>query len=101
MNTLPATIHDDHNGLTYTMASDVDLPDFEIETGEAFGKYGSPIFGRTPIRLVYPFDFEREADRRPVRNRQAQRLLDQMIPQMAKRAGINEAMKESENGLAG
>ena len=34
MNTLPATIHDDHNGLTYTMAGDVDLPDFEIETGE-------------------------------------------------------------------
>ena len=94
---LPKHIHDEKNGLDYTLHGDYYLPDLEVDPGYPLGKYGM-------VRLDYLkehrpglytrlllggglYDDLHQADV------QAQHLLDTMIPQMAKDAGVTERMK--------
>lgn len=100
MNTLPSKVHDSQNGLNYTLVGDYYRPDIEIEVSQPLGKYGR-------ARMKYPkehrpglysrlflsgklYDDLHEADS------EAQRLLDEMIPQMAAAAGINEDLKAAD-----
>lgn len=100
MNTLPSRIHDSKNGLDYTLVGDYYLPDLEIESSQPIYKYGR-------LRLEYLkehrpglysrlllsgklYDDLNEVDA------EAQRLLDQMIPQMAAEAGVDEELKTAD-----
>ena len=97
MNTLPSRIHDSTNGLDYTLVGDYYLPDLEIESSQPLGK-----FGRARMKYLKEhrpglysqlllsgklYDDLHEVDA------EAQRLLDQMIPQMAAAAGVDEKLK--------
>lgn len=94
---LPKHIHDEKNGLDYTLRGDYYLPDLGVEPGYPLGKYGM-------VRMQYLkehrpglytrlllssklYDDLHQVDA------QAQHLLDTMIPQMAKDAGVTERMK--------
>ena len=100
MNTLPSKVHDSQNGLNYTLVGDYYLPDLEIESSQPIGK-----FGRARMKVLQEhrpglysrlllsgklYDDLHEADS------EAQRLLDEMIPQMAAAAGINEDLKAAD-----
>lgn len=100
MNTLPSKVHDSQNGLNYTLVGDYYRPDIEIEVSQPLGKYG-----RTRMKYLKEhrpglysrlflsgklYDDLHEADS------EAQRLLDEMIPQMAAAAGINEDLKAAD-----
>lgn len=100
MNTLPTKIHDSTNGLDYTLVGNYYLPDLEIESSQPIGK-----FGRARMKVLKEYrpglysrlllsgklyDDLNEVDA------EAQRLLDQMIPQMAAEAGINEDLKAAD-----
>ena len=39
-NDLPMHIHDEENGLDYTLHGDYYLPDIEVDPGQSIGKYG-------------------------------------------------------------
>ena len=39
-NELPLHIHDERNGLDYTLHGDYYLPDIEVDPGQPIGKYG-------------------------------------------------------------
>ena len=93
----PRHIHDEKNGLDYTLHGDYYLPDLEVDPGYPLGKYGMArmdylkehrpgLYSRLLLsgRL---YDDLHQADV------QAQHLLDTMIPQMAKDAGVTERMK--------
>ena len=94
---LPQHIHDEKNGLNYTLHGDYYLPDLGVETGYPLGKYGMArmeyLQEHRPglyTRLLLSgklYDDLHQADI------QAQHLLDTMIPQMAKDAGVTEQMK--------
>ena len=100
MNTLPSKIHDYNNGLDYTLVGDYYIPDFKPFEVPPLGKYGR-------IRLRYLkehrsctytalllsgklYDDLHDADET------AQRMLDQLIPQMVKDADVTEEMKASD-----
>ena len=100
MTNLKACIHDENNGLNYTLCGDYYLPDLEIGSVYPLGKYGR-------LRLQYL------KENRPglytelllsgklngvlhQTDLQASRLLDTMIPQMAKDAGVTEKLKASD-----
>lgn len=100
MNTLPSRIHDSTNGLNYTLIGDYYLPDLEIESSQPIGK-----FGRARMKVLKKYrpglysrlllsgklyDDLNEVDA------EAQRLLDQMIPQMAAEAGVDEKLKTAD-----
>ena len=85
MNTLPSRVHDSQNGLNYTLVGDYYLPDLVIESSQPIGK-----FGRARMKVLKLYDDLNEVDA------EAQRLLDQMIPQMAAEAGINEDLKAAD-----
>ena len=100
MNALPSKIHDSKNGLDYTLVGDYYLPDLEVESSQPIGK-----FGRARMKYLKEhrpglyswlllsgklYDNLNEVDA------EAQRLLDQMIPQMAAEAGINEDLKAAD-----
>ena len=100
MNALPSKIHDSKNGLDYTLVGDYYLPDLEIESSQPISK-----FGRARMKVLKEhrpglysrlllsgklYDDLNEVDA------EAQRLLDQMIPQMAAEAGINEDLKAAD-----
>lgn len=100
MNTLPSRVHDSQNGLNYTLVGNCYLPDLEIESSQPIGK-----FGRARMKVLKEYrpglysrlllsgklyDDLNEVDA------EAQRLLDQMIPQMAAAAGINEDLKAAD-----
>lgn len=100
MNTLPSKIHDSKNGLDYTLVGDYYLPDLEIESSQPIGKYGRArmkylkehrpgLYSRLLLSGKL-YDDLHEADS------EAQRLLDEMIPQMAAAAGINEDLKAAD-----
>ena len=100
MSNLSKLIHDDKNGLDYTLHGDYYLPDLGVEPGYPLGKYGM-------IRMQYL-----QEHRPALYNRlllsgklnddlhqtdvQAQHLLDTMIPQMAKDAGVTEHLKKTD-----
>ena len=100
MNTLPTRIHDSKNGLDYTLVGDYYLPDIEIEASQPLGKYGRArmkyLKAHRPglySRLLLSgklYDDLNEVDA------EAQRRLDQMIPQMAAEAGVNEDLKAAD-----
>lgn len=76
MTELKKHITDTTNGLNYTLYGDYYLPELGVESGYPLGKYGM-------TRMKYLV--------------QAQHLLDTMIPQMAKDAGVTEQMKMSDH----
>lgn len=100
MNTLPSRVHDSQNGLNYTLVGNYYLPDLEIESNQPIGK-----FGRARMKVLKEYrpglysrlllsgklyDDLNEVDA------EAQRLLDQMIPQMAAEAGVDEELKTAD-----
>ena len=100
MNTLPSRIHDNKNGLNYTLVGDYYLPDLGIESSQPIGKYGrarmkflkehrSGLYSRLLLSGKL-YDDLHEVDA------EAQLLLDQMIPQMAAEAGANEDLKAAD-----
>lgn len=100
MNTLPSRVHDSQNGLNYTLVGDYYLPDLEIESSQPIGKFGR-------ARMKYLKEYRPELYSRLLLSgklyddlnevdAEAQRLLDQMIPQMAAEAGINEDLKAAD-----
>ena len=100
MNTLPSKVHDSQNGLNYTLVRDYYRPDIEIEVSQPLGKYGRArmkylkehrpgLYSRLFLSGKL-YDDLHEADS------EAQRLLDEMIPQMAVAAGINEDLKAAD-----
>ena len=100
MNTLPNRIHDSKNGLDYPLVGDYYLPDLEIESSQPLGKYGRArmkylkehrpgLYSRLLLSGKL-YDDLREVDA------EAQYLLDEMIPQMAAEAGVNEDLKAAD-----
>ena len=96
-NELPKHIHDEKNGLDYTLHGDYYLPDLGIEPGYSLGKYGMMrmqyLKEHRPglyTRLLLSGKLNDDLYQVDV---QAQHLLDTMIPQMAKDAGVTERMK--------
>lgn len=85
------------NGIHYTLHGDYYLPDLEVEAGYPLGKYGLArmkyLEEQRPglyTRLLLSgklYDDLHQADE------QAHHLLNTMIPQMAKEAGVTELMK--------
>lgn len=84
MNALPYKIHDNQNGLDYTLVGDYYLPDLEIESSQPFGKFGRArmmvlkehrpgLYSRLLLSgKLYDDLYETDAE--------SQRLLDEMIP---------------------
>ena len=100
MNTLPSRIHDSTNGLNYTLIGDYYLPDFGIESSQPIGKYGRArmkflkehrpgLYSRLLLSGKL-YDDLHEVDA------EAQRLLDEMIPQMAVEVGVDEGLKAAD-----
>ena len=100
MKNLAKHIHDEKNGLDYTLHGDYYLPDIEVDPGQPIGKYGrarlrylrehrSGVYTRLLLsgRL---YDDLQQADA------EAEHLLDTMIPKMAKDAGVTEKLKASD-----
>ena len=97
MNVLPKKIHDDKNGLDYTLSGDYYLPDLGVEPGYLLSKYGMVrmeyLKAHRPglyTRLLLSGKLNDDLYQTDV---QAQHLLDTMIPQMAKEAGVTETLK--------
>ena len=94
---LPKHIHDEKNGLDYTLHGDYYLPDLGVEPGYPLSKYGMErmkyLEEHRPglyTRLLLSGKLNDDLHQTDV---QAQHLLDTMIPQMAKAAGVTEALK--------
>ena len=100
MNELPLHIHDEKNGLDYTLHGDYYLPDIEGYPGQSIGKYGRarlrylqehrPILYNRLLLSGKLYDDLYRADE------EAGRLLDTMLSQMAKEAGVTETLKASD-----
>ena len=100
MNTLPSKIHGYNNGLDYTLVGDYYLPDFMPFEAPPLGKYGRmrlrylkkhrPCTYTALLLSGKLYDDLHDADET------AQRMLDQLIPQMAKDADVTEEMKASD-----
>ena len=97
MSNLAKHIHDEKNGLDYTLYGDYYLPDLGVEPGYPLGKYGMMrmqyLKEHRPglyTRLLLSGKLNDDLHQADV---QAQHLLDTMIPQMAKEAGVTEQLK--------
>ena len=100
MNMLPSKIHDHSNGLDYTLVGDYYLPDLKPFEAPPLGKYGRmrlrylkehrPCTYTALLLSGKLYDDLRDADET------AQRMLDQLSPQMAKDADVTEEMKASD-----
>ena len=100
MNMLPSKIHDHSNGLDYTLVGDYYLPDLKPFEAPPLGKNGRmrlrylkehrPCTYTALLLSGKLYDDLRDADET------AQRMLDQLIPQMAKDADVTEEMKASD-----
>ena len=99
-NELPLHIHDERNGLDYTLHGDYYLPDIEVDPGQPIGKYGrarlrylqehrSIIYNQLLLSGKLYDDLHRADE-------EAERLLDMMLSQMAKDAGVTEMLKASD-----
>ena len=99
-NELPLHIHDERNGLDYTLHGDYYLPDIEVDPGQPIGKYGrarlrylqehrSIIYNQLLLSGKLYDDLHRADE-------EAKRLLDMMLSQMAKDAGVTEMLKASD-----
>lgn len=98
-NELPLHIHDEENSLDYILHGDYYLPDIEVDPDQLIGKYG-----RTRLRYLQEhrpgmytrlllsgklYDDLHQADA------EAEHLLDMLLPQMARNAGVTEKLKAS------
>ncbi len=94
---LPKYIHDDKNGLDYTLCGDYYLPDLDVEPGYPLGKYGM-------MRMQYLKEHRpglytqlllsgKLNDNLHQADVKAKHLLDTMIPRMAKEASVTEELK--------
>ncbi len=96
-NQLPLHIHDDKNGLDYTLHGDYYLPELGVEPGYLLGKYGmirmQYLKEHRPVRYTTLLLSGKLNDDLHQTEVQAQQLLDTMIPQMAKEAGVTEQLK--------
>lgn len=96
-NQLPLYIHDDKNGLDYTLHGDYYLPELGVEPGYPLGKYGivrmQYLKEHRPILYTKLLLSGKLNDDLHQANVQAQHLLNTMIPQMAKEAGMTEKLK--------
>ena len=100
MNTLPSKIHNYTNGLDYTLVGDYYLPELKPFEAPPLGKYGRmrlrylkkhrPCTYTALLLSGKLYDDLHDADET------AQRMLDQLIPQMAKDADVTEEMKASD-----
>lgn len=100
MKHLEKHILDEKNGLHYILNGDYYLPDITVEPGKPLGKYGrarlrylkehrSDVYSRLLLSGKL-FDDLNETDA------EAKRLLEIMIPTMAKQAGITEKLKAAD-----
>lgn len=100
MKHLEKHILDEKNGLHYILNGDYYLPDITVEPGKPLGKYGrarlrylkehrSDVYSRLLLSGKL-FDDLNETDA------EAKRLLETMIPTMAKQAGITEKLKAAD-----
>lgn len=103
MSNLPKQIHDDKNGLDYTLHGDYYLPDLGVEPGYPLGKYGMMrmqyLEKHRPglyTRLLLSGKLNDDLHQADI---QAQHLLDTMKPQMAKEAGVTEQLKMTDQLL--
>ena len=99
MSTMNQQIHDQKNGLTYTLHGDYYLPNLNLSDADktSIGRYGRMRMNyfreNRPglyTRLLLSgklYDHLSEIDQT------CQNRLDRMIPQMAKAEGVNEALK--------
>ena len=94
---LPTNIHDARNGLNYTLHGDYYLPVITVEPGKPLGKYGR-------VRLCFLKEHRPNVYTRLLisgklyvdlneTDAEAQRLLETIIPAMAKQAGVTEKLK--------
>ena len=85
------------NGIHYTLHGDYYLPDLEVDSGSPLGKYGMArmdyLKEHRPGLYTRLLLNGRLYDNLHQTDVQAQHLLDTMIPQMAKDAGVTERMK--------
>lgn len=88
------------NGLDYTLVGDYYLPDIEIKASQPLGNYGRArmkylkehrpgLYSRLLLSGKM-YDDLNEVDA------EAQRLLDEVIPQMAAEAGVDEGVKAAD-----
>ena len=100
MNMLPSKIHDHNNDLDYMLVGDYYLPELKPFEALPLGKYGRmrlrylkkhrPCTYTALLLSGKLYDDLHDADET------AQRMLDQLIPQMAKDADVTEEMKASD-----
>ena len=97
MSNLAKHIHDDKNGLDYTLHGDYYLPDLGVDSGYPLGKYGMTrmqyLQENRPglyTRLLLSGKLNDDLHQADV---QARHLLETMIPRMAKEAGVTEELK--------
>ena len=97
---LPSKIHDHNNSLDYTLVGDYYLPELKPFEAPPLGKYGRmrlrylkehrPCTYTALLLSGKLYDDLHDADET------AQRMLDQLIPQMANDADVTEEMKASD-----
>lgn len=100
MNMLPSKIHDHNNGLDYMLVGDYYLPELKPFEAPPLGKYGRmwlrylkehcPCTYTALLLSGKLYDDLHDADET------AQKILDQLIPQMANDADVTEEMKASD-----
>lgn len=100
MNMLPSKIHDHNNDLDYMLVGDYYLPELKPFEAPPLGKYGwmrlrylkehRPCTYTALLLSGKLYDDLHDADET------AQRMLDQLIPQMANDADVTEKMKASD-----
>ena len=100
MNMLPSKIHDHNNDLDYMLVGDYYLPELKPFEAPPLGKYGRmrlrylkkhrPCVYTALLLSGKLYDDLHDADET------AQRMLDQLIPQMANDADVTEEMKSSD-----
>ena len=99
-NELPLHIHNENNGLDYTLHGDYYLPDIGVGPSQSIGKYG-----RARLRYLQehrPGVYTRLLlsgrlyDDLHQTDAEAAHLLDTMLPQMASNVGVTEKLKASD-----
>ena len=97
MNEFASRIHDDQNGLDYVCYGDYYIPDIRLTQHKPIGKYGR--MRRRYLEQHRPILYNRLVlsgklnDELYQADRAADELLDVLIPQMAKDAGVTEGLK--------
>ena len=97
MNELASRIHDNQNGLDYVCSGDYCIPDIRLMQHKPIGKYGR--MRRRYLEQYRPVLYNRLALNGKLNDdlyrvdQGANELLDTLIPQMAKDAGVTEELK--------